>query len=70
MCPQAPDGEGRKSQSLGLGRNAYKILVANVREDTIRRPWYTSEDNIKMELMDTGLEGVVWNRLLKRGWWG
>jgi hypothetical protein len=42
-------------------RNAYKGLVVKLeRKRTLGRPGYRWEDNIRMDLMEIGWEGVDW----------
>jgi transposase len=52
-------------------RSAYKILVRNPKgKRPLRRPRCRWEDNIKMVLVEIGLEGVDWIYLSEdRGWW-
>jgi hypothetical protein len=45
-------------------RSAYKILVLNSEgKRPLRRPRHRWEDNIKVHLKETGLEGVDWIHL-------
>jgi hypothetical protein len=40
-------------------RNAYKIFVGKPEgKRPLEKPWHILEDNIKMDLRKTGLEGV------------
>jgi hypothetical protein len=49
-------------------RNAYKILVGKpARKRLIGRPRYRWEDNIRMELMEIGWEGVDWIHVVQDG---
>jgi hypothetical protein len=43
-------------------RNVYKILVMKGNR-LLRRPRFRREDNIRMGLIETGLEGVNWFHL-------
>jgi len=48
----------------GEGRGVYRVLVGRPEEERpLRRPRRRWEDNIKMELRDTGLGGTNWIRL-------
>jgi hypothetical protein len=49
---------------MGEIRNAYKILVGkSERERPLVRPRRRWEDNIRMDLRETGWEGVDWMHL-------
>jgi hypothetical protein len=49
---------------IGEMRNAYKILVGKPEwKRPLKRPGYRWEDNIKMDLRETGWEGVDWIHL-------
>jgi hypothetical protein len=49
---------------MGEMRNVYKILVRMPEgKKPLRRPRHRWEDNIKMALMETELEGVDWIHL-------
>jgi hypothetical protein len=49
---------------IGCIINAYKILVGKPKgKRPIERSMHRLEDNIKMNLRETGLEGVDWIRL-------
>jgi len=39
-------------------RNAYKILISKLERRPLGRPRQRWEDNIKMDLKETGYEGV------------
>jgi hypothetical protein len=46
---------------MGEMRNAYKISVRKPEgKRTLRRPRHRWEDNIKMDLRETGFGGVDW----------
>jgi hypothetical protein len=49
----------------------YKILVGkSERKRPFERPRHRWEDNIKVDLRETGLEGVDWIHLVQnRDWW-
>jgi hypothetical protein len=53
-------------------RNAYKIVRRIEGKRPCRRPWHIWEDNIRMELGETGWEGVDWMCLAedRDQWWG
>jgi hypothetical protein len=47
-------------------RNAYKILVGKPKgKRLLRRPRHRWEDNIRMDLRDTGWENVDWMPLVQ-----
>jgi hypothetical protein len=49
---------------LGEGRGAYRILVGRPKgKRPLGRPRCRWEDNIKMDLRETGIDGVNWIRL-------
>jgi hypothetical protein len=50
----------------GAKRNAYRALVGKPDvERPLGRPRHRSDDNIKMDLKEMGLEGMDWIRLAK-----
>jgi hypothetical protein len=53
-------------------RNTYKILTGRPeREIPLGTPWCREEDNITMDLMERGCEGVDWIHLAQDTdrWW-
>jgi hypothetical protein len=49
---------------MGEGRGAYRILVERpYGKRPLRRPRLRGEDNIKMDLRETGIHGANWTRL-------
>jgi hypothetical protein len=49
---------------MGEGRGAYRVLVGRPEEKRpLGRPRRRWEDNIKMDLRETGIDGVNWIRL-------
>jgi hypothetical protein len=69
-----------KSRRMGLARhvtrmidlrNWYKILVGKCKgKRPFKRPSSRWENNIKMGLRETGIEGVDWIHVAQdRGWW-
>jgi hypothetical protein len=57
---------------MGQMRNVYKILVRKPEaKRPLRRPRHRWEDNIKMELRETGREDVEWINLAQNRsqWW-
>jgi hypothetical protein len=56
---------------MGEMRNVYNTLVGKPEGKTsLRRPRHRWEDNIKINLMEIGLEGVDWIHLAQnREWW-
>jgi hypothetical protein len=57
---------------MGKMRNAYKILVRKlIGKKPHRRPRHRWEGNIRMDLRETGWEGVDWMHLAKERdqWW-
>jgi hypothetical protein len=57
---------------MGEERNAYKVLVGKPEgKRPLGRPRHRWEDGIRMDLGETGLEGVDWFRLVqdKDQWW-
>jgi hypothetical protein len=49
---------------MGEGRGVYRVLEAR-RQETLRRTRGRWEDNIKMDLRETGIYGVNWILLLQ-----
>jgi hypothetical protein len=50
----------------GEGRSVYKVLVARPEgKRPLVRPRHRWEDNIKMDLRETGIDGANWIRLLQ-----
>jgi hypothetical protein len=48
----------------GEGRGVYRVLVGRPEvKRSLGRPRYRWEDNIKMDLMETGIDGANWIRL-------
>jgi len=57
---------------MGKMRNAYKILVRKlIGKKPLRRPRHRWEGNIRMDLRETGWEGVDWMHLAqdRDQWW-
>jgi hypothetical protein len=53
---------------MGAKRNTYRILVGNPeRERPLGRPRRKCVDNIKMDLREIRLDGMVWNDLAQDG---
>jgi hypothetical protein len=52
--------------------NTFRVLVGNPeRKKLLKRPGHTWEDSIKMDLQQTGLEGIHWVHLAQdRDQWG
>jgi hypothetical protein len=49
---------------MGEGRGVYRVLVGKAEsERTLRRPRHGWEDNIKMDLRETGIDGANWIQL-------
>jgi len=48
-------------------RNTFKILLENWRKRLLRRCRHSSEDNIIMDLVEMGCEGVDWMHLAQDG---
>jgi hypothetical protein len=47
--------------SMGEGRGVYRVLVGKPEgKRPLGRPWHGGEDNIKMDLGETGINGVNW----------
>jgi hypothetical protein len=52
--------DGTRTTRMGEMRNVYKILVGKSDgERPLGRPGRTREDNIRMDLRETGCEGAV-----------
>jgi hypothetical protein len=48
----------------GEGRGVYRVLVGRPEDKRpLGRPWRRWEDNIKMDLRETGIDGANWIRL-------
>jgi hypothetical protein len=56
---------------MGVMRNAYKILIRELKgKRSCRRPRHRWENNIRMDLKETGWEGADWICLVHdTGWW-
>jgi hypothetical protein len=49
---------------MGEGRSIYRVLVGRPEgKRPVRRPRRRWEDNIKMNLRETGIDGAYWIRL-------
>jgi hypothetical protein len=49
---------------MGEGRGAYRVLVGRPEgKRPLRRPTRRYEDNIKMDLRETGIDGANWIQL-------
>jgi hypothetical protein len=49
---------------MGEGRGVYRVLVGRPEgKRPLGRPRHRWEDNIKMDLRDTGIDGANWNQL-------
>jgi hypothetical protein len=49
---------------MGEGRGAYRVLVGRPEgKRPLGRPRHRGEDNIKMDLGETGIDGANWIRL-------
>jgi hypothetical protein len=49
---------------MGEGRGVYRVLVGRTEgKRPLGRPRRRWEDNIKMDLRETGIDGANWNRL-------
>jgi hypothetical protein len=68
---QAKEDEMGHVACMGVMRNAHKILVGKPEvKRPLRIPRRRWKDNIKIDLRETGLEGVDWIHLIQdRGWW-
>jgi hypothetical protein len=57
---------------MGEDRSVYRVLVGRPKgKGPLRRPRYRWEDNIKMDLRETGIDGANLIQLAKDGvqWW-
>jgi hypothetical protein len=56
---------------MGKRISTHRVLVGNVREETLGRPRHRWEDNIKMDLQEVGCGGVDWIdvTLYTDRWW-
>jgi hypothetical protein len=57
---------------MGEGRGVYRVLVGRAEgKRPLGRPRFRWEDNIKMDLRETGIDGVNWFWLAKYRvrWW-
>jgi hypothetical protein len=51
---------------MGVGRGVYRILVRRPKgKRSLRRPRHGWDDNIKMNLRETGIDGANWMRLAR-----
>jgi hypothetical protein len=58
--------------AMGEGRGVYRVLVGRPEgERPLGRPTCRWEDNIKMDLRETGINGANWIRLAQNRvrWW-
>jgi hypothetical protein len=57
---------------MGEGRGVYRVLVGRPEDKRpLGRPWCKWEDNIKMDLRETGFDGANWIELAQdRVQWG
>jgi hypothetical protein len=65
-------GWTRGAHGGGEGRSAYRVLVGRPEgKRPLGRPKHRWEDNIKMDLGETGIDGVNWIRLAQDmvQWW-
>jgi hypothetical protein len=55
----------------GEGRGVFRVLVGRPEsKNSLGRPRYRLEDNIKMDLREIGIDGANWIRLAQdRVWW-
>jgi hypothetical protein len=59
----------RHVDRMGEGRGVYRVLVGRPEgKRPLRRPRRRWEDNIKMELRETGIDGANWIRLAQAGY--
>jgi hypothetical protein len=50
----------RACSTHGEKRNSYRILMGNQKERPLRKPRRRWEDNIRMDLRETGWGGMDW----------
>jgi hypothetical protein len=51
---------------MGEGRGVYMVLVGRPEGKRPQgRPWRSWEDNIKMDLREIGIDGLIWIQLAK-----